>query len=67
MLLWGVLTEVGLILLIDYTAWGNRLFGTAPIAGEVWLFVVPFALGMLLLEELRKEFVRRWPRQRRPL
>jgi hypothetical protein len=54
-----VLTEVGLILFIVYTAWGNRLFGTAPIAGEVWLFVLPFALGMLLLEELRKGFVRR--------
>ena len=59
MLLWGVLTETGLILFIVYTAWGNRLFGTAPIAGEVWLFVLPFALGMLLLEELLKGFVRR--------
>jgi magnesium-transporting ATPase (P-type) len=59
MLLWGVLTEVGLILFIVYTAWGNRLFGTAPIAGEVWLFVIPFALGMLLLEELRKGLGRR--------
>ena len=53
-ILWGIALEVTLILLIDYTAWGNLIFGTLPIAPEVWLFILPFALGMLLLEELRK-------------
>jgi hypothetical protein len=51
--------EVGLIGLIDYTAWGNAIFGTAPISGRVWLFVIPFAVGLLVLEELRKWLVRR--------
>ncbi len=27
----------------------------------VWLFIIPFALGMLALEELRKWFVRARP------
>jgi sodium/potassium-transporting ATPase subunit alpha len=59
LILVGVAAEIALILLIDYTPWGNRLFGTAPISISVWLYVVPFALAMLLLEELRKALVRR--------
>ncbi len=59
LLLLGVLAEIVLILLIDYTRWGNLIFGTAPIPKEVWLFVLPFALGMLVLEEFRKWVVRR--------
>jgi len=58
-LLGGVAAEIGLLLLIDYTSWGNRIFGTAPLAKEVWLFMVPFAVGMLALEEFRKWRVRR--------
>ena len=58
LILWGVLLEVALILLIDYTAWGNVIFGTAPVSGHVWLFVMPFAVGLLVLEELRKWLVR---------
>jgi calcium-translocating P-type ATPase len=57
LILWGVLLEIVLILLIDYTSWGNLLLGTAPIAGHVWLFVAPFAVGLLVLEELRKYLV----------
>ncbi len=58
LILWGVMLEIALILLIDYTSWGNAVFGTAPIAGEVWLFVAPFAVGLLILEEFRKWLVR---------
>ena len=53
-ILWGIALEMTLILGIDYTDWGNMIFGTRPIAPEVWLFILPFALAMLLLEELRK-------------
>ncbi|MDD5320441.1 MAG: cation-transporting P-type ATPase [Methylococcales bacterium] len=56
-ILWGIALEIALVLVIDYTDWGNLIFGTAPIAPEVWLFMLPFALGMLLLEELRKVVV----------
>jgi calcium-translocating P-type ATPase len=50
----GVAAEIAIILLIDYTPWGNMLFGTAPIEPLVWLFFLPFALAMIVLEELRK-------------
>jgi calcium-translocating P-type ATPase len=55
----GLATEIALILAIVYTSSGNLLFGTAPISVSVWLFVLPFALAMLVLEELRKMAVRR--------
>jgi magnesium-transporting ATPase (P-type) len=57
-ILFGIAAELLLILAIDYTHWGNVLFGTAPISRGVWLFVLPFAAGMLMLEEMRKWFVR---------
>jgi sodium/potassium-transporting ATPase subunit alpha len=57
----GVILELALIVLIDYTSWGNALLGTAPITGNVWLFVLPFAAALLLLEEVRKSFARRTP------
>jgi calcium-translocating P-type ATPase len=54
----GIGFELLLLLLIVYTPWGNALFGTAPLDNEIWLFIVPFGLGMLLLEEGRKALVR---------
>lgn len=62
LILAGILTELVLISLIDYTALGNRLFATAPLAGKMWLLVIPFAFGMLVLEELRKLLTRRLQR-----
>jgi magnesium-transporting ATPase (P-type) len=53
-ILWGIALEIALILAIDYTGWGNLIFGTMPLAPEVWLSILPFALCMLFLEELRK-------------
>jgi magnesium-transporting ATPase (P-type) len=58
LILWGIVTEVTLILLIDYTPWGNLIFGTAPLAPAVWVFLIPFAVVMLGLEELRKLIAR---------
>ncbi len=59
LILFGLGVEIALILAIDYTLPGNRLFGAAPIPIEVWLFVLPFAGGLFALEELRKRIVRR--------
>jgi len=58
LILSGAVLEIGLVLLIDYTAFGNLVFGTAPIGREVWLFMLPFAVAMLVLEELRKRRAR---------
>jgi magnesium-transporting ATPase (P-type) len=59
LILWGIAVELALILLIAYTPFGNTIFGTAYIGPEVWLFTLPFAAAMLVLEEARKLFVRR--------
>jgi sodium/potassium-transporting ATPase subunit alpha len=50
----GVLTELILMLLITYSEPGNAIFHTAALPGWYWLFMLPFMLGMLLIEELRK-------------
>jgi sodium/potassium-transporting ATPase subunit alpha len=60
LLLAGLALEMALLLLIVYTPWGNRLFGTAALSTDVWLFALPFALLLGLAEELRKG----WRRQR---
>jgi sodium/potassium-transporting ATPase subunit alpha len=59
MILWGIGVEVGLLLAIVYTPWGNMIFGTAPLGLGPWLFLVPFTAAMLMLEEGRKMVVRR--------
>ncbi len=64
LILLGLVVEIGLILLIDYTSFGQRWFGTAPIDSAVWLFVLPFAAAMLLAEELRKTVLRHAARRR---
>jgi magnesium-transporting ATPase (P-type) len=57
--LWsGIVAEVALMLLINYTGLGQVLLGTAPIPFSAWMFVLPFGLAMLLLEEARKALVR---------
>ena len=58
LIIWGVMLEVAMVLLINYTPWGNVLLSTAPLAGAVWLLIVPFAAGLLVLEEFRKWLVR---------
>ena len=54
----GIVAELMLILAIDYTAAGHALFGTAPIGFAVWVFILPFGISMLALEEGRKLVVR---------
>lgn len=58
LILWGVGLEIGLLMAFDYILWGNLLLGTAPVPGTLWLFILPFATGMLVLEEMRKWIVR---------
>src|SRR4030095_14765858 len=55
----GIVVELAAILFIDYSKTGNTLFGTAPLSWRTWTAILPFALGMLLVEECRKTIVRR--------
>jgi calcium-translocating P-type ATPase len=59
LIIFGVISEITILLLINYTPWGNALLGTAPLGGDVWGFIAPFAAGMFILEELRKRFSRK--------
>ena len=54
----GVIVESAVLILINYSPWANSILGTAPIAGAAWLFIIPFAAGMLILEESRKWLAR---------
>ena len=59
LILAGVASEAVLLAAIVYTPWGHAMLGTAPIGSGVWLFILPFPLVMLALEELRKAIARR--------
>lgn len=59
LLLAGLATELVLLLAIIHTAWGQRLFGTAPLPAEAWAVALPFALLLLVAEEGRKAWCRR--------
>jgi magnesium-transporting ATPase (P-type) len=58
LILWGVATEITLILLIDYSGWGQLLFGTAPISATTWIFIAGLALALLSVEECRRWLAR---------
>ena len=64
LILLGVAMEAALILTIVYTPWGQSIFGTAALPPEAWLFMLPFAAAMLLLEEARKLVARKALAQR---
>jgi sodium/potassium-transporting ATPase subunit alpha len=59
LLLFGLVAELGLILLITYSPLGNKLFATNEFEPLVWGVIVVLALGFGALEETRKYFVRR--------
>jgi sodium/potassium-transporting ATPase subunit alpha len=64
LIFYGIVFELVMMLLIDYTALGNTLFGTAPLGMDVWLFILPFGVGMWLMEEVRKAVVRGMERRK---
>jgi sodium/potassium-transporting ATPase subunit alpha len=55
----GIIVEVLLSAFIIYHPYGNKLFGTAPIGIDVWLILIPFSVGLLLAEEMRKAYAGR--------
>ncbi|WP_298604286.1 cation-translocating P-type ATPase [Zoogloea sp.] len=63
LLLAGLAAEAGLLIAIVYSEPGNRLFGTAPLPADAWLFALPFALLLGVAEEARKG-VLRWAGRR---
>jgi sodium/potassium-transporting ATPase subunit alpha len=54
LILWGIASEILLAVFIVYHPWGHHIFGTAPLSLHIWLTLLPFAVGLLLAEEIRK-------------
>ena len=59
LVLLGIATELALLALISYVPAFNTFFGTAPLEAWHLLLSVPFAIAILLGDELRRGFVRR--------
>jgi sodium/potassium-transporting ATPase subunit alpha len=55
----GIAVELALQLFIVYHPIGNKIFLTAPLSGQTWLMLIPFAFLLLLAEETRKMFLRK--------
>jgi sodium/potassium-transporting ATPase subunit alpha len=55
----GVAVELLLQLFIVYHPWGHAIFGTAPLPLAAWLVLIPFAVALLMAEEMRKHVVRK--------
>ncbi len=56
----GIFVEILLQLFIVYHPFGNRIFSTAPITFKVWLILIPFSIALIITDELRKFYVRRF-------
>ncbi|HSR63027.1 MAG TPA: HAD-IC family P-type ATPase [Gammaproteobacteria bacterium] len=59
LVLLGILTELLLLAFIAYVPFMNTLFGTAPLEAWHLLLSVPFAILILIGDEIRRIFVRR--------
>jgi len=59
LLLWGIVSEIGILLALSYAPFLQRIFNTAPLQGSDFLFLLIFPPLLLLAEELRKAWVRR--------
>ena len=60
LILWGIVTELTILMLIVYTPLGNAIFGTGPL--PAWIFgpLVLGAVALLFAEESRKFIVNRF-------
>ncbi len=58
LILFGIAIELILSAFIVYHPWGNKIFGTSSLGLNVWLILIPFGIGLLLAEELRKLYIR---------
>lgn len=66
MILGGVLAELAIVILWSYlpSEGMHALFNTAPLGWKEWIFLVIIPPVMLLLDELRKAFLRRRDRRK---
>lgn len=58
MILAGIVFELMLLIVVGYTPWGHTLLATESVHSRIWFYAGLFAVGMIVLEELRKWFTR---------
>lgn len=51
----GIVFELLLQVFFVYHPWGNQIFRTYPIPASIWLALAPFAVFLLMADELRKK------------
>lgn len=54
LVLFGILTEISLILILIYTPFMQNIFGLVPLGWREWLFLLFFPVIVLLMDEGRK-------------
>ena len=54
----GLAQELVLIIALAYVPFLNYAFGTLGIRGIDWAIGIPFAVGIILFDEIRKYFLR---------
>lgn len=55
----GILCEILIALFVIYSPLGNNIFNTSPIGLKQILILVPFAIGLLFSDEMRKYFAKK--------
>jgi sodium/potassium-transporting ATPase subunit alpha len=58
----AMVISIGIVLIILYVPFFNNVFQTAPIPLEFWFIPIPLAIGMLVMDEIRKLLVRSFPK-----
>ena len=61
----GIVFEIILIVAIVYIPFLQGIFQTAPIGWQDWIFLIILPIPVVLLEEIRKAFVRRSGKMKR--
>ena len=59
LLLVGIIFELSLLCLLIYVPFFNGIFNTAPIGLKEWAFLLIWAPMIILLDEIRKSFLRK--------
>jgi sodium/potassium-transporting ATPase subunit alpha len=61
-LLAGAVISLSIAVFVTEQSGIQNIFGTASVPIEFWLIPLPLALGILMMDEIRKLIVRTWPR-----